>query len=165
MTLMRCLGCGELVSPGPRCPRCQRAWTTAYDRTRPAHHALYSTSAWKRLSAEVRASATRCRWCLRPLPLRRRVADHVIPLAERPDLALDRANLAVSCTACNVRRGRNARLPDLDEPLTTNPRPTVAARARPASFLPVSAACAGRAGPSGGGRVFGRRPAASQETR
>lgn len=111
MTLSRCLGCGILCAPGPRCPSCQRAWTRLYDRARPAHHALYQTPEWRRLSAEVRASASRCHWCLKPT--RRLVADHVIPLDERPDLALERDNLRPSCIPCNTKRGRNARLPDL----------------------------------------------------
>ena len=111
MTLMACRGCGGLVAPGPRCPRCQRAWDRQYDAGRPAHHALYATSAWRRLSAEVRASATRCTWCLKPT--RRLVADHIVPVEQRPDLALDRSNLTPSCVPCNTRRGRNAKLPDL----------------------------------------------------
>ena len=45
-------------------------------------------------------------------PTRRLVADHVIPLEKRPDLALDRANLVPACVPCNTRRGRNAKLPD-----------------------------------------------------
>lgn len=32
-------------------------------------------------------------------------ADHVIPVTERPDLALDRTNLHGSCRPCNDRRG------------------------------------------------------------
>lgn len=111
MTLMRCLGCGGWVAPGPRCPSCQRAADRLYDASRPAHHALYSTTAWRKLAAEVRASATRCTWCLKPT--RRLVADHVLPLDQRPDLALDRSNLVPACVPCNTRRGRNARLPDL----------------------------------------------------
>lgn len=114
--LAQCTGCGTLCSPGPRCYACRRAWTRAYDADRLAHHALYRTSAWRTLAAEVRASASRCRWCLRPLPLSKRVADHIVPLAERPDLALDRNNLAVACQGCNVRRGRNARIPDPEAP-------------------------------------------------
>jgi 5-methylcytosine-specific restriction endonuclease McrA len=110
--LVGCLGCGKLVSPGPRCFDCRRAQTATYDRTRPAHHALYSTTAWRKLSAEVRAGATRCHWCLKPT--RRLAADHVIPVDQRPDLALERSNLVPSCIPCNTRRGRNARLPDLE---------------------------------------------------
>lgn len=131
--LARCLGCGLLVSPGPRCSACQRAWTQTYDRTRPAHHALYATAAWKRLSAEVRAGANRCHWCLKPT--RRLVADHVIPLEERPDLALDRGNLVASCVPCNTRRGRNAKLPAelIPDPAAADRRAAVTSFGRPAS--------------------------------
>lgn len=112
--LVSCKGCSMLVSPGPRCYACQRARDATYDRTRPEHHALYRTAEWRRLSAEVRAVATRCYHCLKPT--RRLVADHVIPLDQRPELALDRSNLVPSCVPCNTRRGRNAKLPDLDVP-------------------------------------------------
>lgn len=107
--LQPCVGCGLLVSPGPRCYECQRRWDRQYDAVRPEHHALYQTSAWKRLSAEVRDGATRCHWCLKPT--RRLVADHVIPLEQRPDLALERSNLVPACFPCNTRRGRNSKLP------------------------------------------------------
>jgi 5-methylcytosine-specific restriction endonuclease McrA len=111
MSLVACRDCGTLVSPGPRCYQCQRTRDRLYDQARPAHHALYQTAEWRRLSAEVRADATRCHWCLKPTP--RLVADHVQPLDQRPDLALDRANLVASCVPCNTSRGRNAKLPDL----------------------------------------------------
>lgn len=137
MTLMRCLGCGGLVSPGPRCPSCQREWTRRYDATRPAHHALYSTAAWRKLSAEVRASAGRCAWCLKPTP--RLVADHILPLEQRPDLALDRSNLVASCVPCNTRRGRNAKLPELAAS-------TAATTQAPAVLLAADAASFARAG-------------------
>jgi 5-methylcytosine-specific restriction endonuclease McrA len=110
--LMACRGCGMLVAPGPRCSQCQRRWDRLYHQTRPERHALYQTPEWRRLSAEVRAGATRCTWCLKPTP--RLVADHVIPLDQRPDLALDRSNLVASCVPCDTRRGRNAKLPDLE---------------------------------------------------
>ncbi len=110
--LVGCLGCGILVSPGPRCYACQLARDKRYDATRPERHKLYATAEWRRLSAEVRDKATRCHWCLKPT--RKLVADHVLPLEQRPDLALDRANLVPSCVPCNTRRGRNAKLPDLD---------------------------------------------------
>lgn len=111
MRLQACIGCGQLVSPGPRCSRCRRSHEERYDATRPAHHALYATSAWKRLSSEIRANATRCHWCLKPT--RRLVADHVIPLEQAPDLALEPSNLVPSCFPCNTRRGRNAKLPEV----------------------------------------------------
>lgn len=112
MTLQACKGCGQLVSPGPRCSACQRKWDALYDQHRPAHHALYRTWAWRQLAREVTATATRCTWCLKPT--RKLVADHVLPLEQRPDLALDRSNVVPACTGCNTRRGRNARLPDLE---------------------------------------------------
>lgn len=106
-------GCGLLVATGSgRCSACQRRWNQRYDASRPAHHTLYQTSAWKRLSAEVRDGATRCHWCLKPT--RRLIADHVIPLERAPELALERSNVVPACFTCNTKRGRNAKLPDLE---------------------------------------------------
>ena len=135
--LVPCLGCGMLCAPGPRCSGCRRAWQSRYDANRSQHHALYATSAWKRLSAEVRASATRCTWCLKPT--RRLVADHVIPLDERPDLALEGSNLVAACNACNVRRGRNAKLPETEGGHIPSRGTTPAGRplARRVDLLPV----------------------------
>jgi 5-methylcytosine-specific restriction endonuclease McrA len=138
--LMACRGCGKLVAPGPRCSACRRSWERQYDHIRPEHHALYGTAEWRRLSAEVRAGASRCTYCL--LPTRRLVADHIIPLDQRPDLALERSNLAPACFGCNRRRAVNARLPDLADPLTTHPRPTVAARVRTPAPQPADPATA-----------------------
>lgn len=112
MSLTSCKGCGTLVSPGPRCYACQRRWDAQYDANRPERHKLYRTWAWRQLAREVTKGATRCTWCLRPTT--KLVADHVIPLEQRPDLALDRANVVPACTGCNTKRGRNARLPDLE---------------------------------------------------
>ena len=81
------------------------ARTRLYDAARPAHHALYRTAAWRKLSDEVRANADRCYWCGKGST--RLVADHVIPLSQGPDLALDPSNLRASCVACNVRRASN----------------------------------------------------------
>lgn len=110
--LAACLDCGTLVSPGPRCFACRRAREKRYDESRPARHALYRTSAWRKLAAEVTANANRCTWCLKPTM--KLVADHVETLEARPDLAMERSNLVPSCVPCNTRRGRNARLPDLE---------------------------------------------------
>ena len=104
-----------LVATGTgRCSACQRKWERTYDRARPEHHALYRTAGWRRLAAEVTAGQTRCHWCLKPT--RRLVADHVLPLEARPDLAMDRSNLVPACIGCNTRRGRNAKLPELEVP-------------------------------------------------
>jgi hypothetical protein len=104
-----CLGCGRLVSPGPRCPDCLSRQRRTYDQTRPAHHAIYRTAGWRRLSAAVRAAATRCHWCGKWT--QRLVADHIVPVGQRPDLALEPSNVVASCVGCNVRRGYNLRHP------------------------------------------------------
>jgi 5-methylcytosine-specific restriction endonuclease McrA len=113
-----CLGCGKLCAPGPRCPDCKRARDRLYDAARPAHHAVYATAEWRRLSAAVRAGATRCHWCGKRTT--RLVGDHVIPVEERPELALEPSNVVPSCYGCNTRRGRNLkparyRQPTFDE--------------------------------------------------
>lgn len=122
--LHACLGgCGTLVATvSGRCYDCRRQRQQTYDKTRPEHHAVYRTSAWRKLSAEVRAAESRCRWCLKPIPFGQRIADHIVPLAEAPERAYDRTNLATSCKACNVRRGRWAKVPD---PESDDPRGTV----------------------------------------
>lgn len=111
--LVLCVVCRSIVADGrgARCAECRRLWTRQYDASRPAHHQVYASPEWRKLSAEVRATATRCTWCLKPT--RRLIADHVIPVEQRPDLALDRSNVVPACFSCNTRRGRNARLPDL----------------------------------------------------
>jgi hypothetical protein len=136
VTLRLCLGrCGQLVSPGPRCSACQRAHARLYAEARPAHHALYATPEWRRLSAEVRAGVSRCHWCLKST--RRLVADHVLPIDQRPDLALDRTNCVPACFGCNTKRGRNAKLPDL--PPITSPPPVAVERAeRVAGLAPAA---------------------------
>jgi 5-methylcytosine-specific restriction endonuclease McrA len=112
--LTTCLDCGAVIAPGPRCYRCRLVRGRQYDAARPVHHALYRTNEWRRLSAEVRATATRCHWCLKPTT--RLIADHVIPVEQRPDLALAPGNLVAACFSCNTRRGRNAKLPDESSP-------------------------------------------------
>jgi 5-methylcytosine-specific restriction endonuclease McrA len=109
-----CVVCGALLfgGSGARCAECRRDWRRRYDEARPEHHRFYASLEWRHLAAEVRAAATRCHWCLKPTT--RLVADHVIPLDQRPDLALERSNLVAACLACNTRRGRNARLPDIE---------------------------------------------------
>lgn len=119
--LQRCVGCGLLVSPGPRCAECRRKADRAY-------FAIYRTHAWRLLSEKVRRAGSRCVWCLRPLPYSRRVADHVEPVEKRPDLALEPTNVVVACNSCNQRRGRNWKLPDPDEPTPTREEISVGAR-------------------------------------
>lgn len=119
-----CLGCHRLFAgPGSRCPACRYRWQQAYDAARPAHHDVYRTAAWRKLSAEVRDGAVRCHWCAKATT--RLLADHIIPVAQRPDLAMDRANLVPSCYGCNTRRGRNlAGMPVQKSGIAPSPAPT-----------------------------------------
>jgi len=108
LRLAACRGCGCPTSPGPRCGDCRLAWQRQYNENRPEHHDLYQTADWRHLSRVTRDRADRCHWCLVPLT-GRSVADHVIPIDQRPDLALEPSNVVASCVGCNTRRGRNAR--------------------------------------------------------
>lgn len=120
--LVVCVVCRSVVADGrgPRCSECRRLWNRAYNAARPELHAFYATPEWRRLSAEVRAGAARCTHCLAPTT--RLIADHVIPLDQRPDLALERSNVVPSCYGCNSRRARNAKRPDLT-PQASEPAP------------------------------------------
>ena len=67
---------------------------------RPAHHRFYGTWEWKRFRAEVLkergAACYNCGSTNGSMEL-----DHIIPLAERPDLRLDRDNVMVLCGPCH----------------------------------------------------------------
>jgi 5-methylcytosine-specific restriction endonuclease McrA len=104
VTLTTCLSCGR-VCRGPRCPTCHGARVRAYDATHRG--TFYQSPEWRALAATVRSGATRCHWCGRVT--RRLVADHVLPIALRPDLALDPANVVPACVSCNNRRGSSGR--------------------------------------------------------
>jgi hypothetical protein len=67
---------------------------------------------WRLLAARVRAEEPSCRYCgkelLYDVPIGhpdRGTVDHIIPLDERPDLALDRDNVCGACHACNSAKG------------------------------------------------------------
>jgi 5-methylcytosine-specific restriction endonuclease McrA len=63
------------------------------------------TRAWRRLRDQVIAEEPTCRLGFpRICTTVSTTADHVIPVTERPDLALTRSNLRGSCAACNGAR-------------------------------------------------------------
>jgi len=67
---------------------------------------FYGSREWKQARAKARARAHwRCIWCgadVRGYGQSR--VDHVIPLDQRPDLALVQSNLRVLCCACDAMR-------------------------------------------------------------
>lgn len=65
-----------------------------------------STTAWRKLRAQVIAEEPLC-WLRLPGCTRiSTTADHVIPVSVRPDLEYVRANLRGACAHCNYSRGK-----------------------------------------------------------
>jgi hypothetical protein len=62
------------------------------------------TQVFRRLTAEVVDDEPVCWLRLKGCTYWSTTADHVIPVRDRPDLALVRANLRGACLACNRRR-------------------------------------------------------------
>jgi 5-methylcytosine-specific restriction endonuclease McrA len=63
-----------------------------------------STRAWRKLRDQVVAEEPMCWLRLVGCTYVSTTADHVIPVVERPDLAMVRDNLRGACKACNSRR-------------------------------------------------------------
>jgi 5-methylcytosine-specific restriction endonuclease McrA len=86
---------------GRRCPACLRA----YDQTRPAHFAFYTSAAWRALRAEVLAEQP---WCAAGCGRPSVDVDHIVPRRIQPQRALDRANVQALCRACHGRKTKRA---------------------------------------------------------
>jgi hypothetical protein len=67
---------------------------------------IRGTQAWKRLRKQVIAEEPTCWLQLDGCTRVSTTGDHVIPVTERPDLALVRSNVRGACRPCNVKRGR-----------------------------------------------------------
>lgn len=91
-----CIGCGKLIAKGSRCGQCTPK------RQRPQGHPHTNNGRMKRLSKATRKAQP---WCLDCRTATDLTADHVIPVAERPDLAFEPLNLTTRCRSCNGRRG------------------------------------------------------------
>ncbi|MBS1691924.1 MAG: HNH endonuclease [Actinobacteria bacterium] len=98
MTLKPCLVCGQ---PGRR-NRCPEHLPKRPNKHLPRHHPHMNGGRWKRLSVAARR---RQPWCLDCGAVADLTVDHVIPIAEAPELAYEPRNLAVRCRPCNSRRG------------------------------------------------------------
>jgi hypothetical protein len=62
------------------------------------------TRAWRRLRDRVVFEEPMCTLRYDCCTGASQTADHIIPVIERPDLALERGNLRGACHACNIRR-------------------------------------------------------------
>jgi 5-methylcytosine-specific restriction endonuclease McrA len=70
---------------------------------------------WRRLCAQVYAEESHCWICHHPVDMRlpyphpdSRSVDHVLPVSQRPDLALERGNVRLCHMRCNLSKGARA---------------------------------------------------------
>lgn len=85
---------------------------------------FYHTAAWKRIrQAALMRDGGMCQACMERLragtgfrPRRATMVHHVIPISERPDLALELDNLRSLCAACHAaehpEKGERPRAPE-----------------------------------------------------
>lgn len=64
-----------------------------------------STWAWRKLVAQVKAEEPHCWLRLEGCTGASTTGDHIIPVTDRPDLALARSNVHGACRPCNDKRG------------------------------------------------------------
>lgn len=100
--------CQVLVAGPGRCPAHQQAaWQAADEHRNSARERGYD-AAWNRLRNQVQAEEPFCRMCEAEgrltLVQKDDPVDHIIPIAERPDLRLVRSNLQSLCWPCHGRK-------------------------------------------------------------
>ncbi|PJE23675.1 MAG: HNH endonuclease [Mycobacterium sp.] len=96
-----CIACGALIGSGSRCDDCRLR--AKPPKPTPRRKGRTATDwRWRQLSERLRRLSPFCEKCLAAADL---TVDHVIPLAERPDLAHDELNCRVLCRPCNAARG------------------------------------------------------------
>lgn len=64
-----------------------------------------STQAWRKLAKQVAREEPVCWLQLDGCTGASTTGDHVIPVVDRPDLALVRSNVHGACSPCNYKRG------------------------------------------------------------
>lgn len=69
------------------------------------------TRAWRKLRDQVVAEEPSCQLRLPGCLGSSQTADHIVPVVQRPDLALVRSNLRGACHPCNMARGTAAARP------------------------------------------------------
>lgn len=113
-------GCGALVASGycdqhrPAAEARRREALSragrAYNQRRPESDKFYGTAAWRAFRDAFLRSHPLCEECRshgRLTPAR--IVDHIIPLRERLDLALDATNMRALCFPCHNRIGARVR--------------------------------------------------------
>ena len=83
----------------------RQEWRVQNARRDPALRAFYDSAGWKALRRAYRASHPLCETCLtegRETPTQQ--IDHVVPVRDAPDRALDETNLRALCVSCHSRR-------------------------------------------------------------
>lgn len=104
-------GCGGLTTAGRYCERHRHIAATEdrdrkadLDRSRGTAAQRGYDATWRRLRLTVLAEEPLCRLCRAAGKLTPAAeVDHVVPIAERPDLRLDRENLRPLCKPCHSR--------------------------------------------------------------
>lgn len=66
---------------------------------------MLTSGRWKKLRLQVISEEPLCRLMLIGCTGKSDTADHILPVAYRPDLKYMRANLQGACQSCNMRRG------------------------------------------------------------
>jgi 5-methylcytosine-specific restriction endonuclease McrA len=108
--MRQCLGtaagrCSRFITKGSRCPDCRRGKERERQRTRdPLPVRVYASTEWRRLARAVVDGADRCAWCGTSAALVKLTADHIYPVRERPDLAIEPSNVVAACRGCQERR-------------------------------------------------------------
>lgn len=104
-----CISCGVLIGSGSRCTDCKPR------PTRTAAQRGYNDK-WRKLSAHQRKASPFCERC----GSRERLeCDHIIPISEAPELALEPLNTRVLCRTCNRSRGNRVTDQERDQVLST----------------------------------------------
>src|SRR5690349_11441791 len=87
-------------------PRLGTLSGTECDQTDGLMAAVHRTRAWRNLRDQVVAEEPLCQLRLSVCTGLSETADHIVTVHDRPDLAMERANLRGSCHACNRKRNK-----------------------------------------------------------
>ena len=86
-------------------PQQRKRQTEQLGRTRESQEGFYNSKAWKKIRDQRRRENPICQECERNGIIRRmNVVDHIKPIDEAPELALDYDNTQSLCTPCHVRK-------------------------------------------------------------